>query len=85
MPLGDGGTLLECHTVPRFLGNTTFTELVRDRMDRHTWQGRRDDSGADREEPEPGEHPKLKRLVGRGILTEPEPGLFTLPRPRTHA
>lgn len=24
---------------------------------------------------------KLKRLVDRGILTEPEPGLFTLPRP----
>ncbi|MEU3042213.1 MULTISPECIES: hypothetical protein [Streptomyces] len=24
---------------------------------------------------------KLKRLVGRGILTEPEPGLFTMPRP----
>ncbi|SEG85506.1 hypothetical protein SAMN05216223_11680 [Actinacidiphila yanglinensis] len=24
---------------------------------------------------------KLKRLAGRGILTEPEPGLFTLPRP----
>ncbi|MEV7770120.1 hypothetical protein [Kitasatospora sp. NPDC086791] len=24
---------------------------------------------------------KLKRLTGRGILTEPEPGLFTLPRP----
>ncbi|WP_225859346.1 hypothetical protein [Streptomyces albicerus] len=24
---------------------------------------------------------KLKRLVSRGILTEPEPGLFTLPRP----
>ncbi|MEU1853868.1 hypothetical protein ABZ499_32575 [Streptomyces sp. NPDC019990] len=24
---------------------------------------------------------KLKRLTGRNILTEPEPGLFTLPRP----
>ena len=24
---------------------------------------------------------KLKRLVSRGILTETEPGLFTLPRP----
>ncbi|MCZ1012834.1 hypothetical protein [Streptomyces noursei] len=24
---------------------------------------------------------KLKRLVNRGILTEPEPGLFTLARP----
>ncbi len=24
---------------------------------------------------------KLKRLVNRGILTEPEPGLFTQPRP----
>ncbi len=24
---------------------------------------------------------KLKRLTGRSILTEPEPGLFTLPRP----
>ncbi len=24
---------------------------------------------------------KLKRLVSRGILTEPEPGLFTQPRP----
>jgi len=24
---------------------------------------------------------KLKRLVTRGILTEPEPGLFTQPRP----
>ncbi|RKE02919.1 hypothetical protein [Streptomyces sp. TLI_171] len=24
---------------------------------------------------------KLKRLAGRGILTEPEPGLFALPRP----
>ncbi|WP_394427180.1 hypothetical protein [Streptomyces sp. SGAir0957] len=24
---------------------------------------------------------KLKRLVSRGILAEPEPGLFTLPRP----
>lgn len=28
-----------------------------------------------------GTRAKLKRLVGRGILTEPEPGLFTLPRP----
>jgi|tagenome__1003787_1003787.scaffolds.fasta_scaffold20989404_9 hypothetical protein len=25
---------------------------------------------------------KLKKLVSRGILTEPEPGLFTQPRPR---
>ncbi|GAX57835.1 hypothetical protein SO3561_09405 [Streptomyces olivochromogenes] len=24
---------------------------------------------------------KLKRLARRGSLTEPEPGLFTLPRP----
>ena len=24
---------------------------------------------------------KIKRLAGRGVLTEPEPGLFTLPRP----
>lgn len=24
---------------------------------------------------------KLKRLVSRGLLNEPEPGLFTLPRP----
>lgn len=32
-----------------------------------------------------GMRAKLKRLVGRGILTEPEPGLFTLPRPRTQA
>ncbi|WDF43367.1 hypothetical protein PBV52_44580 [Streptomyces sp. T12] len=24
---------------------------------------------------------KLKRLTGRNILTEPEPRLFTLPRP----
>ena len=24
---------------------------------------------------------KLKRLVSRGILTETQPGLFTLPRP----
>ena len=28
-----------------------------------------------------GARAKLKRLVNRGILTEPEPGLFTLPRP----
>ncbi|MGA5135287.1 hypothetical protein ACPCTO_36495 [Streptomyces olivoreticuli] len=28
---------------------------------------------------------KLKRLVNRGILTEPEPGLFTLPRPTAPA
>lgn len=29
---------------------------------------------------------KLKRLVGRSILTEPEPepGLFTLPHPKSH-
>jgi hypothetical protein len=26
---------------------------------------------------------KLKRLVNRGILTEPEPGLFTLTQPPT--
>ncbi|MDH6128635.1 hypothetical protein [Kitasatospora sp. GP82] len=26
---------------------------------------------------------KLKRLVGRGILTEPAPGLFILPSPKT--
>jgi len=24
---------------------------------------------------------KLKRLVGRGVLIEPEPGLFTIPQP----
>jgi DNA-binding helix-hairpin-helix protein with protein kinase domain len=30
-----------------------------------------------------GMRAKLKRLVGRGILSEPEPGLFALPRPRT--
>jgi hypothetical protein len=24
---------------------------------------------------------KLKRMVARAVLTEPEPGLFTLPRP----
>jgi DNA repair exonuclease SbcCD ATPase subunit len=24
---------------------------------------------------------KLKRMVARGVLTEPQPGLFTLPRP----
>ncbi|MCX4743941.1 hypothetical protein OG455_00165 [Kitasatospora sp. NBC_01287] len=30
-----------------------------------------------------GMRAKLKRLVGRGILTEPEPGLFILPRPET--
>ncbi|WP_242606295.1 hypothetical protein [Protofrankia symbiont of Coriaria ruscifolia] len=24
---------------------------------------------------------KLKRLVDRGVLTEPDPGLFVLPRP----
>ncbi|MFE7077396.1 hypothetical protein ACFU96_45685 [Streptomyces sp. NPDC057620] len=28
-----------------------------------------------------GVRAKLKRLVSRGILTEPEPGLFTMPRP----
>ncbi|MCX5206678.1 hypothetical protein OG897_35405 [Streptomyces sp. NBC_00237] len=28
-----------------------------------------------------GARAKLKRLVSRGILTEPEPGLFTMPRP----
>ncbi|MEU7707653.1 hypothetical protein AB0B43_20590 [Streptomyces nodosus] len=28
---------------------------------------------------------KLKRLVSRGILTEPEPGLFTPPRPTPQA
>ncbi|MEU1288011.1 hypothetical protein [Kitasatospora sp. NPDC005856] len=28
-----------------------------------------------------GTRAKLKRLVGRGILTEPEPGLFTLTNP----
>jgi hypothetical protein len=28
---------------------------------------------------------KLKRLINRGILTEPEPGLFTLPRPTSRA
>ncbi|GAA3800027.1 hypothetical protein GCM10022403_037790 [Streptomyces coacervatus] len=28
-----------------------------------------------------GTRAKLKRLVSRGILTEPEPGLFTMPRP----
>lgn len=32
-----------------------------------------------------GMRAKLKRLVSRGILTEPEPGLFTLPRPETRA
>jgi hypothetical protein len=32
-----------------------------------------------------GMRAKLKRLIGRGILTEPEPGLFTLPRPETRA
>ncbi|MCX4974997.1 hypothetical protein [Streptomyces sp. NBC_00620] len=30
-----------------------------------------------------GARAKLKRLVNRGILTEPEPGLFTMPRPAT--
>jgi hypothetical protein len=28
-----------------------------------------------------GARAKAKRLVSRGILTEPEPGLFTMPRP----
>ncbi|MFC4470891.1 hypothetical protein ACFPH6_41445 [Streptomyces xiangluensis] len=28
-----------------------------------------------------GTRHKLKRLVGRGILAETEPGLFTQPRP----
>ncbi|CCK32843.1 hypothetical protein BN159_8465 [Streptomyces davaonensis JCM 4913] len=28
-----------------------------------------------------GARAKLKRLVSRGILIEPEPGLFTMPRP----
>lgn len=28
-----------------------------------------------------GARAKLKRLVSRGILTEPEPGLFSMPRP----
>ncbi|MFF3519018.1 hypothetical protein ACFYX0_47705, partial [Streptomyces sp. NPDC002573] len=28
---------------------------------------------------------KLKHLARRGILTEPEPGLFTLPRPQLSA
>lgn len=28
-----------------------------------------------------GMRAKLKRLVNRGILTEPEPGLFTLTQP----
>ncbi|MDH6145807.1 hypothetical protein P3T35_007868 [Kitasatospora sp. GP30] len=28
---------------------------------------------------------KLKRLVSRGLLSEPEPGLFTLPQPETHS
>ncbi|WP_331744521.1 hypothetical protein [Streptomyces mirabilis] len=32
-----------------------------------------------------GTRAKLKRLVNRGLLTEPEPGLFTLPRPAPSA
>ncbi|WP_406375773.1 hypothetical protein OG788_39625 [Streptomyces sp. NBC_00647] len=32
-----------------------------------------------------GMRAKLKRLVNRGILTEPEPGLFTMPRTASHA
>ncbi|MFF2133522.1 hypothetical protein ACFVW1_51030 [Streptomyces olivochromogenes] len=32
-----------------------------------------------------GMRAKLKRLVSRGILTEPEPGLFTMPRTASHA
>jgi hypothetical protein len=31
-----------------------------------------------------GMRARLKRLVGRSILTEPEPGLFTLHRQRAH-
>ncbi|MFD7409692.1 hypothetical protein ACFV7R_45465 [Streptomyces sp. NPDC059866] len=31
-----------------------------------------------------GMRAKLKHLVNRGILTEPEPGLFTPPRPTPH-
>ncbi|WP_371674229.1 hypothetical protein OG985_46225 [Streptomyces sp. NBC_00289] len=31
-----------------------------------------------------GTRAKLERLVSRGILTEPEPGLFTLPQPAPH-
>lgn len=32
-----------------------------------------------------GTRAKLKQLVNRGILTEPEPGLFTLPQPTSAA